>query len=87
MRRLSIEMTSEQHQRLKAVAALRGKSIKDYVLEHVLPPSLNKEGSSEENALLQLETFLKPRIEAAERGEMSTKSVKQIFDEIRKGRE
>jgi uncharacterized protein (DUF1778 family) len=37
MRRLSIEITLEQHQKLKAIAALRGKSIKDYVLERVLP--------------------------------------------------
>ena len=35
--RLSIEVTPEQHQRLKAVAALRGQSIKDYVLDRVLP--------------------------------------------------
>ncbi|MGR9088225.1 MAG: hypothetical protein ACU841_14295 [Gammaproteobacteria bacterium] len=35
--RLSIEVAPEQHQRLNAVAALRGQSIKDYVLERVLP--------------------------------------------------
>jgi len=35
--RLSIEVSAEQHQRLKASAALQGKSIKDYVLEKTLP--------------------------------------------------
>jgi hypothetical protein len=39
---------------------------------------------SEEEALHQLETFLKPRIEAAERGEVVIKSVEQIFDEVRR---
>ncbi len=84
MRRLSIEVTPEQHQRLKAIAALHGKTIKDYVLERVLPPLPEMDSLSEEEALYQLETFLKPRIEAAERGEVVTKSVKQIFDEVRR---
>ncbi len=34
--RLSIEVTPEQHQRLRAVAALKGQTIKDYVL---VPPA------------------------------------------------
>jgi predicted DNA-binding protein len=84
MRRLSIEVTVEQHQRLKAIAALHGKSIKDYVLERVLPPLPEMEGLSEEEALHQLETFLQPRVEAAERGEVIAKSVEQIFDEVRR---
>jgi Antitoxin ParD len=36
--RLSIEVTQEQHQRLKAISALRGQSIKNYVLERVFQP-------------------------------------------------
>ena len=79
--RLSIEITPEQHARLKAVAALRGKSIKDYVLEKVLPPQPETEALSEEEALHQLEEFLKPRIDAARRGEFVSKSVEQIFQE------
>jgi hypothetical protein len=74
--RLSIEVTPEQHQRLKAAAALQGKSIKDYVLERTLPDF------EEQAALQELETFLKPRIEAAENGKFSTKSVDEIFDEV-----
>ncbi len=84
MFRLSIEVTPEQHQRLKAIAALHGKTIKDYVLERVLPPLPEMDSLSEEEALHQLERFLKPRIEAAERGEVIAKSVEQIFDEIRR---
>lgn len=74
--RLSIEISSEQHQRLKASAALQGKSIKDYVLDRTLPDS------DEESALQELEGFLKPRIEAAKKGEFSSKSVDAIFDEV-----
>jgi len=73
---LSIEITANQHQHLKAAAALQGKSIKDYVLERTLP-------SIGENAALQeLEDFLQPRIEAANRGEYSTKSIDDVFDEV-----
>lgn len=81
MRRLSIELTMEQHKRLKAIAALRGKSIKDYVLELVLPTFPETEGTEVTEALAQLEAFLTPRIEAAHRGEVSDKSVEQIFSE------
>lgn len=84
MRRLSIAVTPEQHQRLKAIAALHGKTIKDYVLERALPPLPDMDALTEEEALHQLETFLKPRIDAAERGEVITKSVEQIFAEVRR---
>ena len=36
---IEIEMMPEQHQRLKAIADLSGKSIKDYVLERVFSES------------------------------------------------
>ena len=84
MRRLSIEVTPEQHQRLKAIAALHGKTLKDYVLERVLPLLPEMDALSEEEALHQLEAFLKPRIEAAERGEVVAQSVEQILDEVRR---
>ncbi|MFQ5673464.1 MAG: antitoxin [Nitrospinales bacterium] len=84
MRRLSIEITPEQHQRLKAVAALAGKSIKDYVLERALPPLPDRDSLSEEEALQKLEEFLKPRIEAAERGKTSSRSARRIFKDVRR---
>ena len=74
--RLSIEISPEQHQRLKASAALNGQSIKDYVLARTLP-------DISDNATLEaLEGFLKPRIAAARRGEFSEKSVDEIFDNL-----
>ena len=77
--RLSIEITSDQHQRLKAAAALKGESIKDYVLKRTLP------SPDEQSALHELEQFLAPRIEAAEKGVLSTRSVDDIFDGVLKG--
>lgn len=79
--RLSIEVTQEQHQRLKAVSALRGQSINDYVLERVFQPLPEINTASEEDALRQLEVFLQPRVEAAEQGVVVNKSVQQIFQE------
>ncbi len=66
--RLSIEVTQEPHQRLKAVSALRGQSIKDYVLERVFQPLPEINATSEEEALRQLEAFFQPRDKAAEQG-------------------
>lgn len=82
MSRLSIEITSKQHQRLKAVAALNGKSIKEYVLERALPSI--PDSLSEEEALQKLEGFLKPRIKAAEKGKISSRSVQQILKDVRR---
>ena len=77
--RLSIEITPEQHQRLKAIAALQGKTIKDYVLERALPEL------DDHNDLKQLEDFLKSRVDAAQNGDFSDKSVDDVFDEVLEG--
>ena len=84
MSRLSIEVTPEQHQRLKAIAALHGQSIKDYVLARALPdvPDLDTT-MTEEEALQRLEAFLAPRIAAAEHGEVVERSVEEIFAQVR----
>ena len=74
--RLSVEVTPEQHQRLKAIAALQGKSIKDYVLDRVLPAT---PASDEEQALQELEAFLEPRIKEAEQIRGAAVSVTQLF--------
>lgn len=73
--RLSIDITQDQHKKLKATAAMQGKSIKDYVLERSLPDA------DEETALRDLEGFLQPRLEAAKRGEWSDQTVDEIVAE------
>ena len=84
MPRLSIDITPEEHQKLKAIAALKGESIKDYVLKRTLgdAPALND--MSEDEAVTALADFLKPRIEQARLGEFSTKSMADIRREARK---
>ena len=84
MARISVDVTPKQHQRLQAFAALHGQSIKDYILEQSLPPLADNDALSAEEALHQLEEFLKPRIEAAERGEIVSRSVTQIFEDARR---
>lgn len=77
MSRISIDVTDEQHQRLKALAALQGKSIKEFVLASTL-------GSQDENAAMaELEAILRKRLEDAEGGATSTRKVEEIFHQAR----
>ena len=77
MSTISIEVTPDQHKRLKAVAALSGKSLKDYMLEKTLPVE-----DDEEAAMQELLEYLKPSIEQAERGEFSERSVLDIAHDV-----
>ncbi|MDR4651864.1 MAG: antitoxin [Nitrosomonas sp.] len=77
MSRLSIDLTPEQHQKIKAIAAMQGKSIKEYVLNQILPTS-----SDEEMALHELEALLDERVKSTKAGKISQKSVKEIFQEV-----
>lgn len=78
MPRISIDITPEQHQKLKAIAALKGESIKDYVLNRTLGDAPSLSGMDEDEAFMALADFLKPRIKQAQRGELSTKSMADI---------
>lgn len=73
--RLSIDITPEQHQFLKAAAAIQGMSIKNYVLQCALP------NSEEQKAFEHLEQVLAKRSQAALSGELSDKDLDTIFDE------
>ncbi|KZY38057.1 hypothetical protein A3731_27590 [Roseovarius sp. HI0049] len=84
MPRLSIDITPEEHQKLKAIAALKGESIKDYVLKRTLGDAPALDDMSEAEAVFALTDFLSPRIEQARRGEFSTKSMTDIRREARK---
>ena len=68
---------------MKAIAALHGQTIKDYVLTRALPQLPELDDLSEEEALRRLEAFLQPRIAEAERGEVTERSVEDIFAESR----
>jgi len=74
MSRLTIDVTDQQHQALKAFAALEGKSIKQYALERLFP-------SDEQQAMQELKVLLQARLASAELGEVSSASAAEIADE------
>ena len=76
MSRLTIDMTVQQHQSLKAMAALQGKTINQYALERLLP--VQGEGDT---AWSELKDFLNKRIADGLKGELTTKSFDQIVAE------
>ena len=76
MSRLTIDMTDQQHQNLKALAALQGKTIKQYALERLLPNPT--EG---DQAWIELKDFLNTRIEQGLNGALSQQSFDQIVEE------
>jgi hypothetical protein len=79
MSRLSIELTTEQHQQIKTLAAMQGKSIKDFILEKLF--SAQSANNEEQQAWQELQTLLTARIAAAESGSVSNKTFAQITNE------
>ena len=57
MSRLTIDITDQQHQSLKALAALQGKTIRQYALERLFPAD-----SKGDQAWQELKTLLGERI-------------------------
>lgn len=79
MSRISIDVSDEQHQKIKAMAALQGKSIKNFMLDR----TLGTRGSSDEDkALAELEALLDERINHAQQGKVSKRSVTDVFQEV-----
>ena len=76
MSRLSIEISAKQHQHIKTLAAVKGQSMKEFVMERLLPDE-----SDEEQSWQELKHLLSSRIKAAEDGAISTKSISQVADE------
>ncbi len=82
MSRLTIDITDQQHQSLKALAALQGKTIKQYALERLFPGDIDGERAWEE-----LKTLMNTRVNEGLAGRLSTKTVGEILDEeIAEGR-
>ncbi len=79
MSRISIDVTPEQHNRLKAVAALAGQSLKEYMLDRTLPTE-----GDELTAIQELEAFLAPRIEEANAMQFTSQSVDEIAEDVYK---
>ena len=78
MSRLSIEVSSEQHQKIKALAALQGLSLEDYILDKLL----NTKDLKDEDAMVELEKLLLERISQAKKSSPSSKSLQEITDSV-----
>lgn len=73
MSRISIDVSEQEHKKLKALAALRGQTIKDFVLERALGDE------AETAALKELEGLLDGRIRAAQAGAVSRRTASEVF--------
>lgn len=78
MSRLVIDMSGEQHQQIKALAAMQGKSIKDFVLEQIFS---KKTDVKEQEAWKKLQNLLASRVADADNGAVSKKTFDQITEE------
>ncbi|KGK56948.1 hypothetical protein FHR53_003362 [Xanthomonas arboricola] len=76
MSRLTIDLSDQQHQSLKALAALQGKTIKQYALERLFPGDVNAD-----QAWQELKTLLGERVAEGLAGKVSSKSINTILDE------
>ena len=76
MSRLTIDITEQQHQALKAMAALQGKTIKQYALEKLFPPA-----PDEDQAWANLKALVEQRISESLGAAVSTKTFDEIVDE------
>ena len=76
IRLLTIDITDQQHQSLKVLAALQGKTIKQYALERLFPGDADAD-----QAWHELKTLLGNRINEGLAGNISTRNVSQILDE------
>jgi len=82
MSRLTIDLSDQQHQSLKALAALQGKTIKQYALERLFPGDTDAD-----QAWQELKTLLGTRIDEGLAGKVSAKSIDEILgEELDKGR-
>ena len=66
---LSIDLTEEEHRRLVAGAARTGSSVGDYVRSRIL---------ADADAMAELAAVLAPRIERADAGQISQKSIADV---------
>ncbi len=78
MSRISIDVTDSEHQKLKALAALQGLTIKEFVLSRTIGDETLGP------VLAELERLLDGRMERARTEGFSTRSVGDIFGDARR---
>ena len=77
MSRLTIDLTAQQHQSIKASAALQGKSIEEYALERLFPTSTN-----EDAALCELKAILEQRMSESAGADVLARSLTEIAEDV-----
>lgn len=78
MSRLTIDVSDQQHQALKALAALEGKTLKQYALERLLL-------TDEQQAMQALKALLQSRLAAAAQQDPPALSASDIADQTLSG--
>ncbi|MBK5937723.1 antitoxin [Halochromatium roseum] len=76
MSRLTIDITEQQHQALKAMAALEGKSIKQFTLERLFIAQ-----TGDEDGTQALKALLAERVAEARRGGVVEESISKIAED------
>jgi hypothetical protein len=78
MARLSIDLTDQQHRDLKAIAALQGKTIKQFAVERLLPAASGGAFSDEDQDWEEFKAFIGKRVDDA----MADPASWRTFDEV-----
>lgn len=76
MRQLTTDITEQQHRNLKALAALQGKTIKQYAVARLLPGNLDADQVWQE-----FSDLLGSRVREGLAGKISSKSIGTILHE------
>ena len=76
MSRLTIDIDDQQHQTLKAMAALQGKTIKQYALERLFPAN-----ADDDQAWQELKSLLAQRISEGLTGGVAAQGIDSIVAE------
>ncbi|WP_226584429.1 antitoxin [Acuticoccus sediminis] len=84
MPRLSIDISPQEHQQLKVMAALKGQSIKDYVLDRALVDMPDPATMTDAEALQALKALLTPRLAEVDAGQVMTATADDIKREARR---
>lgn len=75
MSRLTIDLTEEQHRRLKAIAALEGKTMRQFAVERLLPAKDDLDADWQ-----RFKEFMDKRIANGLAGKVSERSFDEIVD-------
>lgn len=82
MSRLTIEITEQQHQNIKALAALQGLSIKEYVMQKLLSAPNSEAQATQEAKLAKLRAHLAIGEAQADKAEFADYSLEKMKAEV-----